>query len=74
MNTFRVTARVRRSGGQPAAPKPVQRGGGDRAVCESCEWFQSSVDRCVHPKAGCFRSPARRQPWSNLRRCPESRW
>jgi hypothetical protein len=43
-----------------------------QSLCESCEWFQSAVSRCVHPRHGCTSGGHRIRPWEHVRACPVS--
>jgi len=70
--TFRVTGRVRMPQGETvtAARRVI---GPSREMCGACEWFQSSVSRCCHPRNGCPRGGHRIRPWEHPQECPVSR-
>lgn len=74
--TFRVTARLVRKPDVVLAAKSerktvarVER----EPICRSCEWIGTG-DRCIHPAGGCWRSPARREPWRTRVACPMGAW
>lgn len=75
--TFRVTSRLRPSGGIPriqnldAAPKSLSELQDREPICRACEWFSAAVERCCHPYVTCTSSPHRIRPWERLRSCPE---
>lgn len=66
--TFRVTYRTLP---RPNVPRFVSRWSPTPEGCAACEWFQSSVSRCVHPKNGCTRGAHRIKPWEHPFACPE---
>lgn len=67
--TFRVTAQALRqqvTQSRTLVAIPTEDG------CRACEWYQSSVSRCVHPMHGCTSGGHRIDPWRWMRPCPVS--
>lgn len=41
------------------------------AVCQGCDWFRASDERCAHPSCGCFLRV--KTAW-RAQRCPVGKW
>lgn len=72
---FRISGRLK--------PKPPERRKSEvptsvevdkQAICERCEWYQSSVKRCQRANSRdwsvCYNSSYRIEPWKRIRFCP----
>ena len=69
---FKVTSHLRgiaRRTSRTEIQTPAHR----QAICEGCEWYQSTVQRCTRPNdkrwSVCYRSNARVKPWLGIRTC-----